>query len=177
MIACLGNMSTAAEQLEQHPHIQAIRRYYDACTAGDAAGVAACCTSDVVHYFLGPGAANGAERSLTFRLGRMRDPVRGSADLGRVWHEFVQLISAEWRVEHAIACDDEAVIEWSMQWTSRDDGERYIVHGAEWYAFRDDLISEIRAYYDWGRNQDTGLVDFPYAERGYAVVERSRTEP
>ena len=66
-----------------------------------------------------------------------------------------------------------------MQWTSRDDGERYIVHGAEWYAFRDGLISEIRAYYDhaWPRprNEDTGLFDFPYAERGYTVVERPRS--
>ena len=173
MIRLLGNMSTAAEQLEQHPHIQAIRRYYDACTAGDAAGVAACCTPDVSHYFLGPGRTEGAEGSLMRRLGRMRDPVRGNWDLGRVWHELVRLISAEWRVEHAIACDDEAVIEWSMKWTSRDDGERYIVHGAEWYVFRDGLISEIRAYYDLGRNEDTGLVDFPYAERGYAVIERT----
>jgi ketosteroid isomerase-like protein len=152
-------MSTAAEQLEQHPHIEAIRRYYDACNSGDAAGVAACCTPDVVHYFLVPGI----------------DPVHGNEDLGRFWHQAVQLISAEWRVEHAIACDDEAVIEWSMQWTSRDDGERYIAHGAEWYAFRDALISEIRAYYDHGRNEDTGLVDFPYAERGYTVVERPRS--
>jgi hypothetical protein len=77
------------------------------------------------------------------------------------------------RTRDAIACEDEAVIEWSMQWTSREDGERYIVHGAEWYAFGDGLISEIRAYYDFGRNQDTGLVDFPYAERGYTVVERT----
>ena len=155
-------MSTAAEQFEQHPHIESIRRYYDACTAGDAAGVAACCTPDIVHYFLVPG----------------MKPVRGNEHLGTYWREAVQLISAEWRVEHAIACEDEAVIEWSMQWTSRDDGERYIVHGAEWYAFRDGLISEIRAYYDhaWPRprNEHTGLVHFPYAERGYTVVERTQ---
>lgn len=168
-------MSTAAEQLEQHPHIESIRRYYDACNSGDAAGVAACCTPDVVHYFLVPGTAERAGRSLTLTLGQMRDPVRGNGDLGRFWQEVVQLISAKWRVEHAIACEDEAVIEWSMQWASRDDGERYIAHGAEWYAFRDGLISEIRAYYDFGRNEDTGLVDFPYAERGYTVVERTRS--
>jgi ketosteroid isomerase-like protein len=162
-------MSTAAEQLEQHPHIETIRRYYDACNSGDAAGVAACCTADVVHYFVVPGTK----------------PVHGNEDLGRFWHEVVELIAAEWRVEHAIACDDEAVIEWSMQWTSRDDRERYIAHGAEWYAFRDGLICEIRAYYEQDpprpgpleqqqfRNEDTGLVDFPYAARGYTVVERT----
>lgn len=153
-------MSTAAEQLKQHPHIETIRRYYDACNSGDAGGVATCCTPDVVHYFLVPGAK----------------PVHGNEHLGRYWRKLVRLISAEWRVEHAIACDDEAAIEWSMQWTSRDDGERYIAHGCEWYAFRGGLICEIRAYSDHGRNEDTGLVDFPYARRGYTVVERTPSE-
>jgi ketosteroid isomerase-like protein len=160
MIRRWDNMSTAAEQLEQHPHIEAIRRYYSACNSGDAAGVAACCTPDVVHYFLVPGIK----------------PVRGNEQLGTFWRDAVRLLSAEFRVEHAIACDDEAVIEWSMQWTSRDDGEGYVAHGAEWYAFRDGLISEIRAYYDHGRNEDTGLVDFPYAERGYTVIGRTRAQ-
>ena len=99
-------MATAAEQLETHPHIETIRRYYQACTAGDVDGVAACCTEDVVHYFLAPGTK----------------PVQGNEHLGRYWRKAVELIAAEWRVEHAIACDDEAVIEWSMQWTSGDDG-------------------------------------------------------
>jgi SnoaL-like domain len=101
-------------------------------------------------------------------------PVHGSEHLGRYWHKVVRLISAEWRVEHAIACDDEAAIEWSMRWTSGKDGERYIWHGAEWYAFRDGLICEIRAYYNHGPDEDTGLVGFPYADRRYTVVERTR---
>jgi ketosteroid isomerase-like protein len=134
-----------------HPHIETIRRYYDACNSGDAAGVAACCTDDVVHYFLAT------------------KPVQGDEHLGRYWCKVVQLVAAEWRVEHAIACDDEAVIEWSMQWTSGDNGRRYVWHGAEWYVFRDGLICEIRAYYDH-RNEDTGLVGFPYAQRGYTVT-------
>jgi ketosteroid isomerase-like protein len=150
-------MSTAAEQLNQDPHLQTIRRYYDACSSGDVDGVAACCTPDVVHFFLAPDT----------------EPVRGDQHLGRYWRKVVALISAEWRVEHGIACDDEAVIEWSMRWTSPNDGKEYIWHGAEWYAFRDGLISEIRAYYDPGRDKDTGLVDFPYAERGYAHGERA----
>jgi ketosteroid isomerase-like protein len=148
-------MSTAAEQFKRHPHIETIRRYYDACNSGDAVGVAACCTPDVIHYFLEPGVK----------------PVDGNEHLERYWRKVVQLVAAEWRVEHAIACDDEAAIEWSMQWTSPDDGERYIAHGSEWYAFRDGLICEIRAYHDHFRNEDTGLVDFPYAKRGYTVVE------
>ncbi len=146
-------MPTAAEQLEQHPHLETIRRYYGACNSSDADGVAARCTPDVVHYFLAPGTT----------------PVQGNEHLGRYWRKIVGLIAAEWRVEHAIACDDEAVIEWSMRWTSPQDGKPHIWHGAEWYTFRDGLISEIRAYYDADRDSDTGLVDFPYAQRGYTV--------
>src|SRR4051795_3440923 len=102
------------------------------------------------------------------RLGRLRE--RKS---GRYWRKVVGVISAEWGVEHAVASDDEAAIEFSQQWTSPEDGKRYTWHGAEWYRFSDGLISEIRAYYDLGRDRDTGLVDFPYAERGYTVGERA----
>jgi SnoaL-like domain len=153
-------MATAAEQLETHPHIQTIRRYYQACTAGDVDGVAACCTDDVVHYCLAPGTK----------------PVQGNEHLGRYWRKIVQLVAAEWRVEHAMACDDEAVIEWSMQWTSGDDRQRYIIHGAEWYVFLGELISEIRAYYRQGVSEDTALVGFPYAERGYTTIRRSASD-
>jgi ketosteroid isomerase-like protein len=150
-------MSTAAEQFEQHPHIKTIRRYYRACSAGDAEGVAACCTPDVVHYFLGSGVK----------------PIRGSEHLGRYWRKVVRVTSSHWRVEHAIACADEAVIEFSQEWSSPEDAQRRIWHGAEWYSFRDGLIREIRAYWDLDPNSSTGLVEFPYAERGYTVVDQS----
>src|SRR4051794_20215867 len=154
-------MSTAAEQLDQHPHIQTIRRYYAACNAADVAGVAACCTPDVVHFFLGSGTK----------------PVHGHEHLGRYWRKVVGLIAAEWRVEHGIACDDEAVIEFSQEWTSPEDGQRKLWHGAEWYSFRDGLISEIRAYWDLNPNNDTGLVEFPYAERGYTALGSADDSP
>lgn len=150
-------MATAAEQLMRHPHIETIKRYYRACNAGDVDGVIACCTDGVAHYLLEPG----------------QKPVHGAEHLGRYWRKVVRLIDAEYHVEHAIACDDEAVIEWSMRWTSPQDGQRYIVHGTEWYVFRDELISEIRAYYRHGAPEDTGLDGFPYAERGYSVIDRS----
>jgi ketosteroid isomerase-like protein len=146
-------MSTAAEHLQQDPHVDTIKRYYAACNSGDVDGVIACCKPDVVHFFL----ARGIE------------PVRGAEHLGRYWRKVQRVIPTEWRVEHAIACDDEAVIEYSQLWTSPEDGKRYLWHGAEWYAFRAGLICEIRAYYDFGRDRDTGLVGFPYAERGYTV--------
>jgi ketosteroid isomerase-like protein len=150
-------MTTAAQQLAQHRHVETIRRYYAACNSRDVDGVAACCTPDVVHYFLRRG----------------EKPVQGNEHLGRHWRSAVEVFASEWKVEHAVACDDEAVIEWSMRWTSPENGGRYICHGAEWYTFREGLISEIRAYYDFGRAGDTGLVGFPYAERGYTIVEPS----
>jgi ketosteroid isomerase-like protein len=150
-------MTTAADQLTSHPHIETIKRYYRACTAGDVEGVAACCSPDVAHFMLQPG----------------HGPVHGAERLGRFWRALVQEIGAAWDVEHAIACDDEAVIEWSMAWTSRRDGQRYIVHGAEWYVFRGELIAEIRAYYRQSAPEDTGLDGFPYADRGYTVVHRT----
>lgn len=150
-------MSTAADQLSRHPHIETIKRYYRACTAGDVDGVVACCSPDVAHYMLQPG----------------HGPVYGAEPLGQFWRGLVGEIEAAWNVEHAIACDDEAVIEWSMAWTSRRDGQRYIVHGAEWYVFHGELIAEIRAYYRQSVPEDTGLDGFPYADRGYTVVDRT----
>lgn len=147
-------MSTSAEQLAEHPNLQLIKRYYAGCTAADAAGIIDCCTADVVQYMLPAGSA----------------AVRGAEHLARYWQKVVSVIAAEWHVEHGVACDDEAVIEFAMPWTSRTDGHRYLVHGAEWYAFRDGKIAEIRGYYAHGEPEDTGLVEFPYAERGYYLT-------
>ncbi|HET9718871.1 MAG TPA: nuclear transport factor 2 family protein, partial [Solirubrobacteraceae bacterium] len=150
-------MTTAAQHLAGHPHVQTIKRYYRACSSGDVVAVAACCTPDVSHYMLQPG----------------HGPVYGAESLGRFWQGLVSEMGAEWQVEHAIASDDEAVIEWSMAWNSRRDGERYIVHGAEWYRFDGELISEIRAYYRQEGPADTGLQGFPYGGRGYTIIDRS----
>jgi hypothetical protein len=46
--------------------------------------------------------------------------------------------------------------------------------GTEWYGFHDGLIREIRAYFEFGRNNSTGLIEFPYAERGYTVLAPTR---
>lgn len=149
-------MPTAKRQLATDPLIATIERYYVACSAGDVDGVIACCTPDVVQYMLEPS----------------QKPVRGAEHLGRYWNKAVRVSAAEWKVEHAIAGDDEAVIEWSMSWTHAGDGNRYLVHGAEWYEFRDGLISEIRAYYRHGAPEDTGLTGFPYSTRGYTTIQR-----
>ena len=59
----------------------------------------------VVHYFLAPG----------------MEPVQAAEHLGHDWRKVVELVSAEWTVEHAVGCDDEAVIEFSQQETSPED--------------------------------------------------------
>ena len=50
-----------------------IARYYDACSSGDADGVSATTTADVVHYFLAPNPGS--------------TPVRGGEHLGRYWRK------------------------------------------------------------------------------------------
>lgn len=100
-------------------------------------------------------------------------PLVGAEYVVRYWAKVVRLFGTHWVVEHGIATDDEAVIEWSMEWTSPEDHQRYIVHGAEWYEFRGDKICEIRGYYHHGESRDTGLTGFPYADRGYRTLART----
>ena len=132
--------------------LEAIRSYYAACNRGDAEAIAAICAPDVVHYFSKPGV----------------EPVAGGDHLGRYWRKVQALIGAEWHVDRGIEQGDEAVIEWTMFWTDPQTGARGAVRGAEWYLFREGRIVEIRAYYDQEPGRATGLVGFPYSERGYA---------
>jgi ketosteroid isomerase-like protein len=131
--------------------LEVIRRYYDACNRGDAQAVARECTPDVVHYFLVPGA----------------EPVAGAEHLGRYWRKVQRRLDCRWEIDHTLERGDEAVIEWTLGWRVPETGERRLVHGAEWYVFRSERIAEIRAYYDQRADADTGLVGFPYRERGY----------
>jgi hypothetical protein len=43
--------------------------------------------------------------------------------------------------------------------------------------FEGDRIAEIRAYYDQRADADTGLVGFPYRERGYTEERLSDPRP
>ena len=129
-----------------------IARYYDACSGGDAEGVAACCTSEVVHWFLAPNVGS--------------TPVRGAEHLGRYWRKVHGVIDPVWVVDHGIEAGDEAVIEWSMFWRAGS-GERVVTRGAEWFVLREGHIAEIRSYYRQEQH-DAQLDAFPYAERGYS---------
>jgi ketosteroid isomerase-like protein len=137
-----------------------IAQYYDACSTGDTDGVIATTTSDVVHYFLSPnpGAA----------------PVRGGEHLGRYWRKVHRMIRPLWVVDHGVVQGNEAVIEWSMYWTPKGHDARVVTRGAEWFAFRDGRIAEIRSYYRQ-ESFDTELDGFAYGDRGYSTHEAARS--
>jgi ketosteroid isomerase-like protein len=144
----------------QHDHLTLIARYYDACSSGDAHGVASTVTEDVVHYFL-EGNAGSA-------------PVHGAEHLARYWRKVHGLIDPIWVVDHGIAADDEAVIEWSMFWKPPGTEQRVVTRGAEWFVVRGRRIAEIRSYYRQ-KPLDTELDGFPYSERGYSIHDAVRS--
>ncbi len=138
-------------------HLATIQRYYHGCNTGDVELIMSTCTPDVVHYFFVPGT----------------DPVAGHEHLARYWRKVQRMLQGAWFVDHALVQQDEAVIEWTLLWTAQGSGQRHAIHGTEWYRFQDGLISEIRAYYDQRPDTSTGLVGFPYRERGYTLPESS----
>jgi methyltransferase len=132
-----------------------ITRYFDACNAADADGVARCFVPDAVHYFP-PGMYGGAWR--------------GARLIGERWAESVATRGSAWTVDR-IVCEPEsgqAVIEWTHYKTR--DGT--VLRGDEWYLFDPDtgLIAEIRAYYASPQDpsrQRLELDGFDYQGRGY----------
>ncbi|MBV9195860.1 MAG: nuclear transport factor 2 family protein [Solirubrobacterales bacterium] len=137
-----------------------IARYYDACSRGDAEGVAAAVCDDVVHWFLAP------------NLGSR--PVRGAEHLGRYWRKVQRSIAALWVVDRGIAHGEKAVIEWSMFWCPPAQTRRVVTRGAEWFVLRGGRIAEIRSYYRQD-SHDTELEGFPYEVRGYSVHGSERS--
>jgi ketosteroid isomerase-like protein len=136
-----------------------ISAYYDACSTGDADGVTATVTDDVVHYFLAPNLAT--------------TPVAGGEHLGGYWRKVHGRFAPRWVVDRIISEADEAAIEWTMFWRARTGGERVATRGAEWFVLRSGRIAEIRSYYR--QEHETSELDgFPYAERGYSVAGAER---
>ncbi|MGH8990751.1 MAG: DUF1330 domain-containing protein [Acidimicrobiia bacterium] len=134
-----------------------IRRYFDACNAGNAQGIAACFVPDAVHYFP-PGMYDG--------------PFRGATTIGQKWHKAVQTIGSYWTIDR-ILCDPDnrqAVIEWTHFKTK--DGK--VLRGDEWYVFdaATGLIAEIRAYYASPQDPSLDRLElggYDYAGQGYAL--------
>jgi ketosteroid isomerase-like protein len=135
-----------------------IERYYAACSAGDVDAMRDTLTEDVVHYFLAPNPGSA--------------PVAGADHLARYWRKVQSRIDGRWVVDRLLGEADEAVIEWTLWWTTGA-GERVATRGAEWYRFRDERIAEIRAYYQQPE-ATTELRDFDYVSRGYSRVGREQ---
>jgi ketosteroid isomerase-like protein len=136
--------------MTEHPHLAVIRRYYEGCSTADVALMRSTLADDAVHYFV------------------EEPPIVGAPAITEKWLEFAGL-SPIWTVDHGIASDDEAVIEWTMRYTRRPGEPQHVYRGAEWYLFRDGLIAEIRAYELVGGDHAAELDGYPYAERGYPM--------
>jgi steroid delta-isomerase-like uncharacterized protein len=141
--------------------LDVIRRYYDGCSAGDVDAMCATLSEDVVHFFLSPNVGSA--------------PVRGAEHLARYWRKVAAMIEARWVVDHCLAAEREAVIEWTMFWLPKGAAQRVATRGAEWFTFAPDgRIAEIRSYYQQ-RPETTGLDGFPYAARGYSAPDAERS--
>ncbi len=123
-----------------------IRAYFAACGQGDAAAIAAHFTDDAVIYDTNV------------------PPVRGSAAIGQFWVRVREKWGgARWQVDAVLAEGERAAIEWTMTGRHPARGERFAVHGAEWYRFEDGRIAEIRQYWTFDpAAPGTGLVGYPY---------------
>jgi len=135
-------------------HVDHIRSYYAALNTGDAGAVAAHFTPDATHYYT--------------RLG----PHEGAETIGQMTDLAVKSIEAQWYVENAIEDGDQAAIEWTMTWRDPKSGEKRLDRGTEWFAFRDGLIAEVRAYHHGGPKNPSGdLLGFDHAGRGYTMLD------
>jgi ketosteroid isomerase-like protein len=127
-----------------------VRSYYRALNTGDADLVAAHFTEDATHYYT--------------RLG----PHEGRRAIAENAAWAVEHIGGQWHLDHLVASDEEAAIEWSMTWKAPETGERRINRGAELFSFRDGLICEVRAYHHGGSKNPRGeLLGFDATARGY----------
>jgi ketosteroid isomerase-like protein len=133
-------------------HLDHIRSYYESLNTADADAIAAHFTEDATHYYTRLGPHHGRE-------------IAENA----CWA--IDKLDARWQLEHGIEQGEEVVIEWSMSWRDPDSGERRINRGTEWFAIRDGLIAEVRAYHHGDRNNPEGnLLGFDHAGRGHTTL-------
>ena len=126
-----------------------VRSYYDSLNSGDADAVARHFTDDAVHYYT------------------RREPHVGARAIADNAALAVEHIEGRWKLGHAVEGEDEVAIEWSMRFRHPRDGRPMIDRGAEFLAFRGDLICEIRAYYN---ERGGDLAGFDHAGRGHATL-------
>jgi ketosteroid isomerase-like protein len=131
--------------------LEHVRSYYASLISGDAEAIAAHFTDDAVHYYT------------------RRDPHVGAKAIAENAALGVEHLNAVWTLEHAVEGDGEVAIEWSMAFDHpKDRGRRMLDRGAEFLAFRDGLICEVRAYYN---ERGGDLTGFDHAGRGHTVLD------
>jgi ketosteroid isomerase-like protein len=126
-----------------------VRSYYEALNTGEADTVAKHFTDDAVHFYT------------------RREPHVGAQAIAENAALGVEHLNAKWTLEHAVEGDDEVAIEWSMAFDHPRDGRRLLDRGAEFLAFRGDLICEVRAYYN---ERGGDLAGFDHAGRGHTTL-------
>jgi ketosteroid isomerase-like protein len=126
-----------------------VRAYYDDLSSGDAAAVARHFTEDAIHYYT------------------RRAPHLGASQIADNAAAAVNFLNAVWTLEFLVADDEAAAIEWSMAFDHPTKGTRMLDRGAELFRFRDDLICEVRAYYN---ERGGDLIGFDHAGRGHTVL-------
>ncbi len=124
--------------------------YFEACSTGSAADIAAHFTPEAVIF------------DTNIRA------VRGAADIGAMWTKVRRRWGgAVWTVDSVVADaeDGAAAIEWTMTGTDPESGRSFAFRGSEHYRLADTLIDEIRQYWTFDpATLDTGLLDYPYGE-------------
>ena len=143
-------------------HAALIRRYFDACNAGNYDALVDCFTPDAVHYF---------------PAGLPEVPWRTAETIAKKWVWCVENLGSQWTIERIIVSHTtpEAMIEWT-HWKTKSGTA---LRGAEWYDFDPvtGKIAEIRAYYASPADPSVTineLVDFPYGDRGYHLTNANR---
>ena len=125
-----------------------VRTYYEDLNSADADRVARHFTDDAVHWYT------------------RREPHVGARAIAENAALGVEHLNAKWTLEHAVEGDDEVAIEWTMAFDHPRDGRRLLDRGAEFLAFRDGLICEVRAYYN---ERGGDLAGFDHAARGHTT--------
>ncbi len=126
-----------------------VRAYYDDLSSGDVDAVARHFTDDAVHYYT------------------RRPPHRGR-EIAENAAAGVGHLNAVWRLENGVGDDEQAAIEWTMEFDHPSDPSRRLLdRGAELFSFRDGLICEVRAYY---AERGGDLVGFDHTAVGHTTL-------
>lgn len=125
-----------------------VRRYFEACTSGSAADIAACFADDAVVFDIN------------------HPPVEGAETIGSFWEKIREKwVGAEWLVDTYVGDDRAGAIEWTMR--GRDGDRRFMIRGSEHYEFDDGRIRQIRQYWTFDpAAPGSALHGYPYESDG-----------